>query len=104
MFPLKNKVALRKSEQKLESHLRGTAILLFTNKFTRDELRSEHLHLFNGKKVLNDEEANRQHDLQITSSYCLDQACEEAAGLSLMTLLGSFPFNTLAPHYEVTLL
>lgn len=79
---------LTKSEQKLESHLRGTAILLFSNKFTRDELKSEHLHLLNGKKVLNDEEANRQHDLYIISSYCSVQACEDAVGLSLMSLLG----------------
>lgn len=57
-------MTLTKSEQKLESHLRGTVILLFSNKFTMDELRSEHLHLFNGKKKeLNDKEANRQHDL-----------------------------------------
>lgn len=56
-------MTLTNSEQKLESHWRGTAILLFSNKFTRDELRSEHLHLFNGKKELNGEEANRQHDL-----------------------------------------
>jgi len=96
-------MTLTKSEQKLESHLRGTAILLFSNKYTRDELRSEYLHLFNGKKELNDEEANRQHDLYITSSYCSDQAREDRVGLSLMALLGSFPFNTLAPHYEMTL-
>lgn len=59
----KNKMMLTEAEQKLESHLGGAAILLFSSRFTSDELRSEHLHLVNGKKELNYKEANRQHDL-----------------------------------------
>lgn len=61
-------MTLTKFEQKLESHLRGTAILLFSNKFTRDELRSEHLHLFNGK---NNQMTKKQTDNMIYKSPVL---------------------------------
>lgn len=65
-------MTLTKSEQKLESHLRGAAILLCSNKSTRDELRSEHLHLFNGKKkIKRNEMTKKQTDNMIYKSPVL---------------------------------